>query len=266
MTMNSARTEGQNGAAPKPKRVRSGPLSNREREVFELLADGLSGAEIAESLVLSPETVRTHIRNAMAKLGASTRSQALVIALRRREIASRSETQADEGGGHAPPTPRNRMSPRELTAPLGSVLDGLLALWDVDAGWIYMADDDGLALRQVAERARDERARLPATLTLGEGALGRAALERRSQIVRAPGSEGGALIVAPLLDGGKLIGVLGLATRPSRPTGRQELLLLQALASRIGELVQAGGPRVSAAVEQALDGFRASWASATRPV
>lgn len=65
---------------------RPGPLSRREREVFELLADGLSGAEIAERLVLSPETVRTHIRNGMAKLGASTRSQAVAIALHRREI------------------------------------------------------------------------------------------------------------------------------------------------------------------------------------
>ena len=71
------------GASRAPKRARTGPLSNREREVFELLADGLSGAQIAERLVLSPETVRTHIRNAMAKLGASTRSQAVVLALRR---------------------------------------------------------------------------------------------------------------------------------------------------------------------------------------
>ena len=64
-----------NGERPRTRRGRTGPLSNREREVFALLADGLSGAQIAERLVISPETVRTHIRNGMAKLGASTRSR-----------------------------------------------------------------------------------------------------------------------------------------------------------------------------------------------
>ncbi len=61
-------------------------LSRREREVFRLLADGLSGEEIAARLYLSPETVRTHIRNGMAKLGARTRTQAVVAAISRGEI------------------------------------------------------------------------------------------------------------------------------------------------------------------------------------
>ncbi len=54
-------------------------LSPREREVLELLADGLQGPEIAARLFLSLETVRTHIRNAVAKLGARTRVQAAVM-------------------------------------------------------------------------------------------------------------------------------------------------------------------------------------------
>ena len=62
-----------NGGGRSPRKTRSGALSAREREVLGLLARGMSGSEIAESLVLSPETVRTHIRNAMAKLDASTR-------------------------------------------------------------------------------------------------------------------------------------------------------------------------------------------------
>lgn len=61
-------------------------LSRREREVFDLLAEGLSGEQIAERLFLSPETVRTHIRNAMAKLEARTRAEAVLKAFQRHEI------------------------------------------------------------------------------------------------------------------------------------------------------------------------------------
>ncbi len=64
------------------------PLTRREREILGRLAEGLSGAQIAEKLVLSPETVRTHVRNAMAKLGASTRSQAVALALQQQQIVS----------------------------------------------------------------------------------------------------------------------------------------------------------------------------------
>ncbi len=61
-------------------------LSPREREILDLLAEGLTGAQIAKRLFLSPETVRTHIRNAMEKLEAQTRVHAVALALRRREI------------------------------------------------------------------------------------------------------------------------------------------------------------------------------------
>jgi DNA-binding NarL/FixJ family response regulator len=57
-------------------------LSNREREVLDLLAQGLTGEAVAERLVLSAETVKTHIRNAMTKLEAHTRVHAIAIALR----------------------------------------------------------------------------------------------------------------------------------------------------------------------------------------
>lgn len=67
-------------------RRRSRTLSPREREVLGLLARGLTGEQIAERLVLSPETVRTHIRNAREKLGASTRVEAVTMALLGREI------------------------------------------------------------------------------------------------------------------------------------------------------------------------------------
>jgi DNA-binding NarL/FixJ family response regulator len=58
-------------------------LTRREREVLRLLADGLSNAEIGERLSIGPETVRTHVRKAMRKLDADTRTQAVAQALRR---------------------------------------------------------------------------------------------------------------------------------------------------------------------------------------
>ena len=51
-----------------------GLLTGRKLVVLRLLAQGLTGEQVAEKLVLSSETVKTHIRNAMAKLEASTRS------------------------------------------------------------------------------------------------------------------------------------------------------------------------------------------------
>ena len=57
-------------------------LSKREGEIMDLLAQGLTGEQVADRLVLSSETVKTHIRNAMAKLEANTRVHAVAIALR----------------------------------------------------------------------------------------------------------------------------------------------------------------------------------------
>jgi DNA-binding NarL/FixJ family response regulator len=62
-------------------------LSEREREVLRLLADGLANEEIGKTLHISPETVRTHVRKAMAKLEADTRTQAVAIALRQSIIS-----------------------------------------------------------------------------------------------------------------------------------------------------------------------------------
>ena len=51
-----------------------------------LLSQGLSGEEAAKQLFLSSETVRTHVRNAMTKLGAATRAHAVALAIQRGEI------------------------------------------------------------------------------------------------------------------------------------------------------------------------------------
>jgi DNA-binding NarL/FixJ family response regulator len=62
-------------------------LTQRERDVLRLLADGLSNEEIGKRLFISPETVRTHVRKAMSKLDADTRTQAVATALRQSLIA-----------------------------------------------------------------------------------------------------------------------------------------------------------------------------------
>ena len=58
------------------------PLTQREREVLRLLADGMSNEMMGAELFISPQTVRTHVQKAMEKLGATTRVQAVAIALR----------------------------------------------------------------------------------------------------------------------------------------------------------------------------------------
>ncbi|WP_203335393.1 response regulator transcription factor [Nocardioides limicola] len=61
----------------------TGPqVTEREREVLMLLADGLSAGEIAGQLYMSESTVKTHISSIYTKLGASNRAQALVTAIR----------------------------------------------------------------------------------------------------------------------------------------------------------------------------------------
>ena len=59
----------------------SAPLTEREREVVTLIALGHDTRAIAAAMHISPETVRTHVRNAMAKLGSHTRAQLVASAM-----------------------------------------------------------------------------------------------------------------------------------------------------------------------------------------
>jgi len=63
-------------------RVGAATLTEREREILGLIAQGLSNAAIAERLFVSVNTVRNHVANLLAKLGARSKLEALSIAIR----------------------------------------------------------------------------------------------------------------------------------------------------------------------------------------
>ena len=58
-------------------------LTRRERQIVEMLARGSTGEQIAQELVLSPETVQKHVHNAKRKMGAATRAHLIALAMTR---------------------------------------------------------------------------------------------------------------------------------------------------------------------------------------
>src|SRR5690349_13748712 len=63
-------------------RERDEMLTAREREILQLLADGMSNSDVAAKLFISQETVKSHVRHILTKLEADTRTHAVAIALR----------------------------------------------------------------------------------------------------------------------------------------------------------------------------------------
>lgn len=57
-------------------------LTEREREVLTLLVEGLNNTEIAEKLVVSPSTIKSHVSNILAKLDVTSRTEAAALAVR----------------------------------------------------------------------------------------------------------------------------------------------------------------------------------------
>jgi len=61
-------------------------LSEREREVLSLMVDGLNNREIADVLTISNSTVKNHVSNIFAKLGTTSRTQAVALAVERKLV------------------------------------------------------------------------------------------------------------------------------------------------------------------------------------
>ncbi|MFC4629974.1 response regulator transcription factor [Promicromonospora alba] len=100
------------GVAPAPAAPAQGPavrdlLSRREAEVMDLVADGLSNGEVAARLFISQKTVKNHVNSLFAKLGVTTRSQAIVRWLQR---------DPDHGRAKGPGRTGPRVGPRTLGA------------------------------------------------------------------------------------------------------------------------------------------------------
>lgn len=70
-------------------RQRSDRLSPREREILQLIVDGLGSPEIVVQLEISPATLRTHVQNILTKLGVHSTTQAVLMAVRQGKVSTR---------------------------------------------------------------------------------------------------------------------------------------------------------------------------------
>lgn len=78
---------------------RGEPLTDREKEVLELVATGITNREVAQKLFISVNTVKVHLRNVYTKLGADSRTEATMIAVREGWLDVGGESGASQEAG-----------------------------------------------------------------------------------------------------------------------------------------------------------------------
>jgi len=91
---------------------RGEPLTDREREVLELVATGITNREVAQELFISINTVKVHLRNVYTKLGADSRTEATMIAVREGWVSVGEGAETSEPS-QASPEPSSQASTEE---------------------------------------------------------------------------------------------------------------------------------------------------------
>jgi DNA-binding CsgD family transcriptional regulator/N-acetylneuraminic acid mutarotase len=95
-------------------------LSEREHEILRLVATGASNKQIAQQLVISPNTVKVHLRNIFSKIGAASRTEAALYAMREGLV----QIEVVETGDREPPTPAADSGPLIVPVTRDSLLAG----------------------------------------------------------------------------------------------------------------------------------------------